>query len=275
MLPWMQLRKKGVIVEFLDIDSNGKIIIDEEKLRGAKLLAITSLSNALGNLQDIKKICETAHNYGVPVLVDAAQSISHISLDVQNLDCDFLAFSGHKMFSVNGVGVLYGKKELLDQLQPLLYGGDMIADVSLHDFILAEAPRRFEGGTQDAAAVYALGKAIDYLHEIGMEEVDRYVRELSGYAVEKLAGIEGIEIYGGKEKHGIISFNLHGLHCHDVAEFLASRGIAVRSGHLCCKPLMRKLGVEGVVRISLHIYNDKGDIDSLINALKECKEFFT
>lgn len=273
-VPWKILEKNGVNIDVLNINNDGKINLDVEMLKGAKLLALTHLSNILGNISNIKKICEIAHEYGCLVLVDAAQSIGKMKIDVRDLDCDFLTFSGHKMFAINGVGVLYGKKKLLEMTKPLVYGGDMINSVTLEKIKLADSPRKFEGGTQNIAAIYSLSKAIDYTNKIGLENIEKYIQNLTDYALQEMKmRFDNISIYG-KNQFTLISFSISGIHSHDVAEFLSSKGIAIRAGHMCCQPLMQRLKTNSVVRISFHIYNDKKDIDFFIKELNNCIEFF-
>jgi len=272
-VPWKMLERRGLKIEFINVDKNGSLLLDENKIKGARLLAITHLSNVLGNVLDVRKICSIAHKHNCLVLVDCAQSAGKIKIDVKDLDCDFLAFSGHKMFSLNGVGVLYGKKKLLENVQPLIYGGDMIKDVSLKGVSFAEVPRRFEGGTADVASVYSLSKAIDYIDKLGVEKINKHIQDLTGYCLNKFGEIKNLEVYGANQD-SVISFNLKEIHGHDVAEYLASKGISVRSGHMCCQPLISHLGLNSVVRVSFHIYNDKKDIDILVKELKNCQGFF-
>lgn len=280
IVPWQQLQGEGIKLRFIDIDDKGKLKIDDlKKLINAKtkLIAITYVSNVLGTINSVKEICEIAHNSkndDVKILVDAAQAVPHLLVDVKKINCDFLVFSGHKMLGPMGIGVLYGRKELLSEIKPLLYGGDMIKEVNLEKSDFAESPRRFEAGTQNVEAVIGLSVAIDYLDNIGLEKIMEHEQELINYAIEKLKKIKGIKIYGPKERSGIVSFNLADLHSHDAAEFLGSKGIAVRAGHMCCQPLMKKLGISSCVRASFYLYNIKEDVDMLCNALEECRRFF-
>lgn len=280
LVPWQQLQKKGVRLLYVDIDESGRLRLDElEQMldEKVKLVCITYVSNVFGVANPIREICAMAHKVGAKVVVDAAQAVPHFPIDVKKLDCDFLVFSGHKMLGPMGVGVFYGKKDLLDEMQPVHYGGDMIKEVSLEGSSFAEAPQKFEAGTQNVAGVIGLGTAIDYLRSIGMENIARHEKELMIYALGKLRRIDKVMIYGYVELGdgiGVISFNLEDIHAHDVAEFLGSRGIAVRAGHMCCQPLMKRLGISSCVRASFYLYNGKEDVDVLCDALNECRRFF-
>lgn len=215
------------------------------------------------------------HRHGGVLMVDGAQSVPHMKVDVQELDCDFLAFSGHKMLGPTGVGVLYGKERWLEQMEPVEFGGEMIDDVGLYESTWKELPWKFEGGTPVIAAAIGLGAAIDYLEEIGMAEVEKHDRQLAAYAQQVLGNMEGLEVYGPQEDRiGLVTFNVQGIHPHDVATVLDSEGIAVRAGHHCCQPLMRWLDVPATVRASFHIYNDEEDIDRLVKGVQKTKEFF-
>lgn len=277
IVPWQQLTKQGVKLKYIDIDAEGRLKTNELKRLinpKTKLISLSYASNVLGTINPIKEICSIAHKHNIKVIVDAAQAIPHFPVDVKELNCDFLVFSGHKMLAPMGIGVLYGKKELFEGINPLLYGGDMIKEVFLEGSSFAEFPRKFEAGTQNVEAVVGLGIAIDYMQSIGMENVQNHEQELTKYALEKLKKIKGITIYGPKERAGVISFNLENVHSHDAAEFLGSKGIAVRAGHMCCQPLMKRLGISGCVRVSFYLYNTKEDVDGLCSALEECRRFF-
>lgn len=280
IVPWQFLRKQGVILRFVDIDDEGRFKGDDLKKlinKKTKLISVSYVSNVLGTINPIKEICELADKHEIKVVIDAAQAVPHFFVNVKELDCDFLAFSGHKMLAPMGIGILYGKKKLLERMRPFLYGGDMIKEVSLNGSTFAELPRKFEAGTPNVEAVIGLGVAVDYLEKVGMENVQKHERELARYASERLQKIKGITVYGPKDialRSGVISFNLQGIHAHDVAEFLGSKGIAVRAGHMCCQPLMKRLGIGSCVRISFYIYNREEDVDLLCNALEECRRFF-
>ncbi len=280
LVPWQHVQKKDVKLKFVDVDENGVLRIDQFKKllnEKTKLVCLMHVSNVLGTINSIKEICKLVHNVGARVLIDAAQSVPNMKVDVKEIGCDFLVFSGHKMLSPMGIGVLYGKKNELEKLNPFLYGGDMISEVELENSSWAEVPRKFEAGTQNISAVVGFGKAIDYLNKVGMETIRNHEKDLVKYTLEKLNKIKGIKIYGPKNleiRGGVVSFNVSGIHPHDVAEFLASKGIAVRAGHMCCQPLMKRLGVSSVVRVSFYIYNTKEDVDLLCNALEEAIKFF-
>ncbi len=280
IVPWQQLQKRGVHLRYVDIDDEGRLKIDElRKLihSKTKLISLTYVSNVLGTINPVKEICEIAHENGVRVIVDGAQAVPHFSVNVEKLGCDFLAFSGHKMLAPMGIGILYGRKEFLQKMQPFLYGGDMIKEVSLEETSFAELPRKFEAGTQNVGAAVCLGVAIDYLQKIGMENIQKHEKILLKYALEKLQKMKGITVYGPRNivlRSGVISFNLGDIHAHDVAEFLGSKGIAVRAGHMCCQPLMKRMGISSCVRVSFSLYSAKDDIDAFLNALEECRRFF-
>jgi cysteine desulfurase/selenocysteine lyase len=271
LVPWKMLESKGVSVEILDVDNDGNLIIDEEKIKIARMVAISHMSNVTGIEHDIKNMSSICKKHKCMLLVDAAQSIGHINIDVKEIGCDFLCFSGHKMLAPNGVGAIWSNK--LDKLKPLIYGGEMISDVSLHEIKLKDNYEKFEGGTQNVAGAYALVKAIYYLNQIGLDKIKKQINELSDYVRMKLENIDSVKIFFSN--NGIVSFNLDGMHAHDVAEYLNSKNIIVRAGHMCCQPLMERFGLSaGVIRASFYLYNSKEDADALVDALRECKEFF-
>ena len=233
------------------------------------------MSNVFGTINDISAVITYAHSRGVPVFIDGAQAAPHMPVDVQSLDCDFYAFSGHKMCGPTGIGVLYGKKSLLDSMDPFLGGGEMISSVWLDRAHWNKVPYKFEAGTPNIAGAVGLGAAIDYLDSIGMDNIHAYDSELAQYAMDRLKNVSGITIYGDAPERGaVISFNVEGIHAHDVAQFLDSRGIAVRAGHHCAHPIMRKLGVPSTVRASFYFYNNHREADLLAESLDECTEFF-
>mgnify|MGYP001573418740 CR=1 FL=1 len=279
IVPWQIVAEKaGAKVRFIDILPNGSL--DFESIRQlmsskTKIVAITYVSNVLGTINPIKEVVVATKEFGALTLVDAAQAVPHMPINVKELGCDFLAFSGHKMLGPTGIGVLYGRKEILEQLPPFLGGGGMIREVTKDGATYLDIPHKFEAGTQNISGAIALGAAIDYLEKIGMETVRAHEKELTKYALEKLSKIKDLEIYGSKDadaRSGVISFNIKGAHPHDVAQILDSEGIAIRSGHDCAMPLMQRLGVESVCRASFYIYNDRKDVNALIVGLEKVGE---
>ncbi len=280
IVPWQMLESKGVKVRYVDIDESGHLKMeqyDDFLTERTKLVAVTHASNVLGTINDVKKIAKLAHDHSALVLVDGAQSVPHMPVDVQELGCDFLALSGHKMLGPTGIGALYGKKEILEQMQPFLRGGDMIKTVSLEKTTFNDLPYKFEAGTPNIADAIALGAAIEYLEGIGMNRIRRHEIEITKYALKQLSAISGLTIYGPKkaeDKTGVISFNLADIHSHDLATILDEEGIAIRSGHSCAMPLVHRLGCESVARASFYIYNTKEEIDKLAQALEKAKRVF-
>ncbi|HSU73267.1 MAG TPA: aminotransferase class V-fold PLP-dependent enzyme, partial [Candidatus Binatia bacterium] len=238
-----------------------------------KLLSITHVSNVLGTINPLKELIALAHQHGTLVLVDACQSVPHLPLNVAELDCDFLVFSGHKLFAPS-VGVLYGKEAHLKAMQPFLTGGDMIKEVTLQGATWNDLPWKFEAGTPAIAEAIALGAAIDYLEAIGMENVQKHDEELITYAYEQLSKVKGITLYGPRQRSGVISFNFGDIHAHDVASALDERNVAIRSGHHCCMPLMKILNVPATCRMSVALYTTKEDIDALVAALQDVRKVF-
>lgn len=279
LIPWQLLaRERGATLRFIPFREDGSLDIDSvDRLvtERTRLVAVVHLSNVLGTINDVRRIVEVAHESGIPVLVDGAQSVPHIPVDVQALDCDFLAFSGHKMCGPTGVGILYGKERLLEEMPPFLGGGEMIEAVWLDHATWNELPYKFEAGTQPIAEAVGLGAAVDYLSGLGLENVARYERELTAYTEERLEKVPGITLYGrAAGRAGVFSFNIEGMHSHDVAQFLDTEGICVRSGHHCAHPVMRKLDITSTARASLYFYNNREEIDRLGDALDRAKEFF-
>lgn len=280
LIPWQQFAKtNNMKLKFIPITENYEL--DYEKARElinekTALVSLTHMSNVFGTINDIKQILDLAKTNNALTIIDAAQSISHMKIDVKQLDCDFLAFSSHKMLGPTGIGILYGKEKHLEKIQPFLFGGGMINTVSYEDATWADLPEKFEAGTQNIAESLALGTAIDYLEEIGFNKIQEYEKEITQYTLEQLSKLENIEIYnpGIEKSSAIISFNLKDIHSHDVATILNENNIAIRAGHHCCMPLMKKLNVPGTCRVSLSIFNTKEDIDKLIEALKKCQEIF-
>ena len=278
MVVWQELaRQKEIKIRYIkvkdfmiDLDDAKKIITEK-----TKIVSITHISNVLGGINPIKKIIDIAHKCGSIVLIDGAQSIPHMKIDVKALDCDFFAFSGHKMAGPTGIGVLYGKKELLEKMEPFLYGGDMIKSVTFEKSSWNDLPWKFEAGTPNIAGAVGLAESIRYLNKIGMKNISKYEEELTSYAIKELSKIKGLMIYGPKKNHiGVISFNIKGIHAHDIATILDRYNIAVRGGHHCAMPLMQKLGIDSAVRASLYFYNTKEDIDRLVHGLLKAKEVF-
>lgn len=281
IIPWQQLAaRKGATLRYLPLTDEGFIDMTAAKEMINEKTAIVSsayVSNVLGVINPIKELAEMAHGNGAVMIVDGAQAAPHMTVDVQALDADFFAFSGHKMCGPTGIGVLYGKRQLLEQMEPVEFGGEMIDFVNLYDSSWKELPWKFEAGTPNIAGAIALGGAIDYLNEIGMENIHRYEQELVAYVLPKLQAIGGITIYGPQdpEHHtGVVAFNLDGIHPHDVATALDMEGVAVRAGHHCAQPLMNYLNLPATARASFYFYNTKEDADRLIEAIKATKEFF-
>ncbi|MCP8313079.1 MAG: cysteine desulfurase [archaeon] len=281
IVPWQLLAKeKRARLEFVDIDDEGLLKMDDfEKFmnEGIKFMGLVHASNVLGTINPVKEMVNYAHKNGTLVLVDAAQSVPHMPVDVHEIDCDFLAFSGHKMLGPTGIGVLYGKRELLEEMNPFLGGGDMIREVHLREASWDDLPWKFEAGTSNVAGAIGLGAAVDYLNKIGMKNIREHEKELTRYALDKMTKIKGIRIYGPKDakvRGGVISFNLGDIHPHDLASILDGEGIAVRAGHHCAQPLMERLGVNGTTRASFYVYNTEREVDSLVNALEKARKVF-
>ena len=277
-VPWQQLAKqRGLKLNFIKIDEEGNLdqnSVQENINKNTKIVSLTHVSNVLGTINPIKEIAKIAHENGALMVVDGAQSVPHMPIDVKQLDADFFAFSGHKMLGPTGIGALYGKKELLEEMQPFLYGGEMIREVSFDDTTFNELPWKFEAGTMNIAEAVGLSAAIDYLNQVGMEQIRNRDKELVDYAMAQLKGIEWIKTYGPKERGAVISFNVKGVHAHDVAQILDSEGIAVRAGHHCCMPLMSILNVPATARASFYLYNTEKEIDNFIEALYKVKKIF-
>jgi cysteine desulfurase/selenocysteine lyase len=279
LIPWQQVAKAtGATLKYITLQDDGSIDLAEvEKSVTAqtKIVSIAHVSNVMGVVNPIKQIAEIAHRHGAILVVDGAQSTPHMKVDVQDLDSDFYAFSSHKMCGPTGIGVLYGKKALLEYMEPVEFGGEMIDEVGLYDSTWKELPWKFEGGTPIIAGAVGLGAAIDFLDEIGLDNIKRHETQLATYAMNRLSEIEGITLYGPRTREvGLITFNLGEVHPHDVATVLDASGIAVRAGHHCCQPLMRWLKVNSTVRASFYLYNTENDIDRLVSALIQTKEYF-
>jgi cysteine desulfurase/selenocysteine lyase len=280
IVPWQMLRDlRGITLRFLDVDDEGRLKLDElPKLLSEKtrLIGIIHASNVLGVVNPIREVIEEAKKVGALVLVDAAQSVPHIPINVTELECDFLVASGHKMLGPTGIGFLYGRRELLEKMEPFLYGGDMIETVTVEKASWNELPWKYEAGTPNIAGGIGLGAAVDYLNRLGIERVTYHERELLSYTLEILSDFPWIELYGPKdgERVGVISFNIKGVHPHDVAGILDEEGIAVRSGHHCTQPLMRRLHIDNAVRASFYLYNTREEINKFIEVLREAKRLF-
>lgn len=278
LIPWQIVAKsRGAVLRYIYTDRSGVFTGEEIESKineRTRIVAITQVSNVLGIINPVDKIIKKAHEYGARVVLDATQSVPHFKVDVQALDVDFMAFSGHKMLAPMGVGVLYGKKELLESMPPLLYGGGMVDSVAEQDTVYAEIPLKFEGGTQNVEAVHGLAKAIDYIEGIGYERIAEIEKALTGYALEKLRELPYVTVYadnGREERTGVISFNIEGVHPHDVSTILDSYGVAIRSGHHCAQPLMKHLGINACCRASLYFYNTTEDIDIFTDAVKNVR----
>ncbi|HIW12609.1 MAG TPA: cysteine desulfurase [Candidatus Salinicoccus stercoripullorum] len=279
IVPWQQLaRRTGAELVFIPMETDGTLTPESVEAvisERTKIVAITHVSNVLGTINDIRAIAETAHRNGAYISVDGAQAVPHMSVDVQDLDVDFYAFSGHKMLGPTGIGVLYGKSGLLDKMEPLEYGGDMIDFVDLREATWTDLPVKFEAGTPMIAEAIGLSAAIDYITEIGPDAILDYEQELVNYAYTRMSEVEGIEIYGPTKRAGLITFNMEDVHPHDLATALDTEGIAVRAGHHCAQPLMKWLDVSSTARASFYVYNTKEEIDGFIESLKRTKEFFS
>ena len=280
LIPWQLLAKKvGAKLRFLPFDENGMIdfsVFEKIFSERTKFVALTYMSNVFGTINPVKKIIALAHEHDVPVLLDGAQSVPHLPTDVQQLDCDFLAFSGHKMLGPTGIGALYAKEKYLQEMPPYQGGGEMIQSVWLDRATWNEIPYKFEAGTPNIAGAIGLGAAIDYLQNIGMENITLYEQELTTYALQKMHEIEELTIYGNAPERGaVISFNLGEVHPHDLSHFLDQQGIAVRAGHHCAQPIMRKLNIAATTRASFYLYNTKQEIDFFAEQLKEAVKFFS
>ena len=280
IIPWQVLcQEKGAHLRVIPISDAGELLIDEyEKLLTprTKLVAITHVSNVLGTVNPIEQIVEIAHNRGVPVLVDGAQAVPHMAVDVQKLGCDFYVFSGHKIYGPTGIGVLYGKSELLEAMPPYQLGSEMIKSVTFEHTIYNDLPFKFEPGTPHIAGVIGMGAAIDYLNGIGMDRIDAYEHDLLEYGMECLSGIDGVQLIGtAPGKSSVMSFVMDSAHPHDIGTILDTEGVAVRTGHHCAQPLMHRFGVPATARASLSFYNTKDEIDLLVKAIDRVIEVFS
>ncbi len=279
IIPWQMIaEEKGAKIRVIPMNERGELILDEyENMfnERTKFVSIIHVSNALGTINPVKSMIETAHKFGVPFFLDAAQSIPHMKVDVQDLDCDFLTFSGHKMFALSGSGVLFGKKEFLEKMPPYQTGGSMIRTVTFEKTTFAGLPEKFEAGTPAIATSIAIGAAIDYLDEIGMENIAEYEHELLEYATKKLSAIEGVRIIGtAANKASVISFTIDDIHPHDIGTILDQEGIAIRAGHHCAQPIMQFFQIPATARASFAFYNTKEEVDKLADAVSKVIEVF-
>ncbi|WP_213618279.1 cysteine desulfurase [Paenibacillus sp. J22TS3] len=279
LLPWQQAAKAtGAVLKYIPLLADGTFSIEaaEKTITDrTKVVSVSHISNVLGVANPVKQIAAIAHKHGAVVMVDGAQSIPHIKVDVQELDCDFYAFSGHKMCGPTGIGVLYGKKAYLDQMEPIEFGGEMIADVGLFDASWKELPWKFEGGTPIIAGAVGLGAAIDFLEQIGLDVIEAHDKQLTSYAVERMKQIDHLTMYGPEEgRFGLVTFNLDTIHPHDLATVLDTYGVAIRAGHHCCQPLMRHFGASATARASFYLYNTEEDVEQLLFALNKTKKYF-
>ncbi|MFQ5969629.1 MAG: cysteine desulfurase [Nitrososphaerales archaeon] len=282
IVPWQLLtQEKGAKLEYVRISDDGLLMLDDlhDALanNSVKLVSLSHMSNVLGTIAPVQEIIKLCHEKGVPVLIDAAQSVPQMPVDVQKLDCDFMAFSAHKMLGPTGVGVLYAKREYLEKMRPFIGGGDMIKEVHKYDTRWNDLPWKYEAGTPNIADVIGYGIAIDYLNKLGMGNVRDHEKELTKYALDRITGVKGVSVYGsmGIEKRGgVISFNFGDIHPHDLASILDEDGVAIRSGHHCAQPLMERLGVAATSRVSFYIYNTKEEVDVFINSLDRARVIF-
>ena len=274
----LQAERKGIVLKVIPMNDRGELLLDEyEKLfsERTKLVSVMQVSNVLGTINPVKEMIATAHAHGVPFLVDGAQSVPHMKVDVQDLDADFFVFSGHKVYGPTGVGVLYGKENLLNELPPYQGGGEMIQNVSFEKTTFNELPFKFEAGTPDYVGTTALAKALDYVEAIGMDNIAAYEHELTVYAMQRMKEIPGMRIFGeAEQKGGVISFLVGDIHHFDMGTLLDRLGIAVRTGHHCAEPLMTRLGITGTVRASFGLYNTKEEIDALIAGIERVSKMF-
>ncbi|MFA5896571.1 MAG: cysteine desulfurase [Thermoplasmata archaeon] len=280
-VPWHFVRDlKGVTLKYVDVDDEGYLRMeqyDELITKRTKVVTVAHASNVLGTINDVQEIAKRAHEVGAICVVDAAQSVPHMPVNVQDLDCDFLAFSGHKMLGPTGIGILYGKEKILEETEPLLGGGEMIREVHLGTAKWNDVPYKFEGGTPNIEGAIGLGAAVDYLSKIGMGSVRAHEMELTAYAMQKLAKMEGVRVYGPEDvtkRGGVVSFTMDKAHPHDIASILDVEGVCIRSGHHCAQPLMERFNLSATARASFYVYNDVEDVDRLVAALEKVHEVF-
>jgi cysteine desulfurase/selenocysteine lyase len=281
LIPWQQLAKRtGAELRWLAVTADGRIDLtnlDQVITKRTKIVAITHQSNVLGSILPVETIVKASHAVGALVVLDACQSAPHFALDVKKLDIDFLAFSGHKTLGPTGIGVLWGKFDLLEKLEPSLFGGSMVDSVTMESATWAATPRKFEAGVPNMAQAVGLSAAIDYLNQIGMHNIAQHEQDLTSYLLKGIISISGVKVIGPvdmKDRGGVVSFTVDGVHPHDVGQVLDQYGIAVRTGHHCAWPLMRKLNLVGTTRASLYLYNSKSDVDSLLESIEKVKSYF-
>ncbi len=282
LVPWIMLAKEtGAELKYIPIDNDGKLNLGNLNYiitSRTKLVAITQMSNVLGTINPVEEIIRNAHAHGAVALIDGAQSVPHLPVNIRNLDADFMAFSAHKMLGPTGIGILYGKEEILNSMDPFMYGGEMINEVRYDYADWNELPWKFEAGTPNIAGAVGFSPALDYLNNIGMQNVRLHEIELLSYALEKMRTLSYVRIFGPMDiesRGGAISFECDGIHPHDLATFLDSNGIAIRAGHHCAQPLMKRLGVIATARVSFYIYNTRDEIDVFIEALKDARRYFS
>lgn len=282
LIPWQQVAKaKGAVLKYMYTDENGELTEEEVHSKitdKTKIVSITHVSNALGTINPVKEIAEYAHSKGAIVIVDGAQSVPHMKVDVRDVNADFLVIAGHKLLAPMGIGVLYGKKELLEKMPPVLFGGDMVEYVYEQETTFNVLPYKFEAGTQNVEAAVGLSKAIDYLNEVGMDNVERIEKELMSYAVDEIRKLDYVKIYGTRDiekRGGVLSFEIKGVHPHDVASIFDTFGVCIRAGNHCAQPLMRYMEINATSRASIYFYNTKEDIDRLVEAIKKTYDMFS
>ncbi|MGC8687091.1 MAG: aminotransferase class V-fold PLP-dependent enzyme [Candidatus Micrarchaeia archaeon] len=285
LVPWQLLAKRnGAILDYVKLDKSRNHLdigsLEEQLEKDPKIVAVTQVSNVLGTINDVKSISKKAHKHGAKVLVDGAQSAPHMPINVKSIDCDFFAFSSHKMLGPTGIGVLYAKREILEGMSPIIGGGDMISTVDYYSCTWNELPWKFEAGTSNIADAIGFGAAIDYLNKIGMENIHSYEQGITKYALQELSNIKNVKIFGPgyeeiKRRSGVISFGIGNVHAHDIAQVFDSEGIAIRAGHHCAMPLVtNELGQSAVARMSFYIYNTKSEFETVLNAIRKVKKIF-
>ena len=279
IVPWQIVcKEKEAELKILPMNSKGELIVDElEKIitNKTKFMAINHVSNSLGTINDVRKIVEIAHKHNIRILIDGAQAVQHIPIDVKEIDADFYCFSGHKIYAPTGIGVLYGKKKLLDEMPPYQGGGDMIKSVTFEKTIYNDVPNKFEAGTPNISGAIGLGTAIDYIQDIGIETIAKHESDLLNYATEKIKEIKGVKIIGNaKDKASVLSFTMENIHPHDIGTIMDSHGVAIRAGNHCTQPVMDFYSIPATARASFAIYNDKTDVDKLISSVKKTMEVF-
>lgn len=279
IVPWqLAARRTGAVLNYIPINENGDLNLSDPNkyfTQKTKIVALTHMSNVLGTINPLKKLSEMAHDVGAVFIVDGAQGVPHMKVNVQDLACDFYAFSGHKMLGPTGVGILWGKLEQLEKMDPFMGGGEMIDTVTMESSTWNSIPYKFEAGTPNFAQAVGLGAAVDYLDDIGMENIAEHEKHLTQIALEKLSDVDGIRIHGSaKNRGGVISFNLENVHPHDLAQFLNEDNIAIRVGHHCAQPLLKTLGENATARMSFHVYNDEQDIDKFCHSLETIRAYF-